>query len=376
MNKNKEYLLDRCDDIEHTTFKTDYLLKKKPVIISRSFRWKALEKWNPVYLKKIYQDKVVTLTVFEPTVNMPGSEIKLKLSEAIDLISNNTDKTKKYYLMQRSIHDEFPELIPDIDMPKYADNNHKHTINLWLGEKSINTKAHYDYSNNFLVQIWGRKRVRLFAPADTQHMHTYSIKDTVIMGGVHHPAVQASKIADIDLVDLNEYPNIKLATPFEGILNPGELLYIPAGWWHEVKSLDLSISINFWWKIKLEDFPNQQLISVVCSYFTWYGESFSEKIRLAFDLTEFNDDLDVAEFCLAKNLKCVSSLFLLSYLNKLLVNNNTKLATHKMLELKKYLETSETCNDELLDNNKIIDIIETIKHEIVPLFNKFEKYKK
>jgi len=360
MGNNEVYLLDRCDNLSHTEFKINYLLKKKPVIISNSFKWKALAKWDLIYLKKISQDKVVTLTVFEPTVNMPGSEVKLKLPEAIDLISNNTDKNKKYYLMQRSIHN-FPELMPDIAMPKYADNTHKHTINLWLGEKSINTKAHYDYSNNFLVQILGRKRVRLFAPTDTPYMYTYSINDKVTMDGVHHPAVQASKIANIDLVDLNEFPNIKHATPFEGILNPGDLLYIPAGWWHEIKSLDVSISINFWWKVKLEDFPSQQLTSVVCSYFTWYGEDFLKKIRLAFNLVEFQDDLDIAEFCLVKNLKCVSSLFLLSHLNTVLDNNNTKLNKHKISEWKKYLEISKSCNDALLDNRKILDVIETIK---------------
>jgi hypothetical protein len=28
---------------------------------------------------------------------------------------------------------------------------------------------------------------------------------------------------------------------------PGELLYIPRFWWHQVRSLDFSVSVNYWW---------------------------------------------------------------------------------------------------------------------------------
>ena len=32
----------------------------------------------------------------------------------------------------------------------------------------------------------------------------------------------------------------------EIVLKPGQMLIIPPGWWHEVKSLDLSVSVNIW----------------------------------------------------------------------------------------------------------------------------------
>ena len=31
------------------------------------------------------------------------------------------------------------------------------------------------------------------------------------------------------------------------ILEPGEMLYIPVGWWHYVRSLSVSFSVSFWW---------------------------------------------------------------------------------------------------------------------------------
>jgi lysine-specific demethylase 8 len=31
------------------------------------------------------------------------------------------------------------------------------------------------------------------------------------------------------------------------ILEPGDTLYIPVGWWHYVRSLSVSFSVSFWW---------------------------------------------------------------------------------------------------------------------------------
>lgn len=356
MGSNKICQIYKHDNLTVSDFTTDYLDQKKPAIISGSINWLAIKKWTPSFLKESYPTKEVALTVFSPEINMPGTELKLKMPEAVNLVCNNTDESKRYYLMQRSLHNEFPELLSDIDMPRYADKSKEHIINFWFGQQGVNTKPHYDYSNNFLVQVVGRKRVRLFAPNDTSHMYPYSIHDRVTMDRVDHPAVQASQIADIDFMVDSHFPNFKLTTCFEGFLDPGDLLYIPAGWWHEVKSLDVSMSVNFWWKIQIENFPSEQLSKVVSSYFHWYGDSFHEKIRLAFDFTEFADDLQIAEFSLIKNLKCVSAFFILSYLNKMNGNLNNKIS-----EWKQYLESAKSNDETLLQNAKILNIINEIK---------------
>ncbi len=37
--------------------------------------------------------------------------------------------------------------------------------------------------------------------------------------------------------------------PFwDGMLQPGQMLYIPPGWWHNVKAASVSISVSFWWR--------------------------------------------------------------------------------------------------------------------------------
>ena len=365
----KPKVIHQCDNLNPQNFIDHHLNQQIPVIISNALEWDAIGKWTPYYLKTKYPNKTVALTVFDPTINMPGTELLLELSEAIDLICNNQDQHKKYYLMQRSVEQDFPELLTDFDLPKYADKSKEHIVNFWFGESATNTKPHYDYSNNFLAQILGRKRVRLYAPSATVNMYPYSINDTVMMGGVKHPVVQGSQIADTDSIDEGAFPNFQLVEVYEGILYPGDLLFIPAGWWHEVKSLDVSMSINFWWKTTIETFPRKQLTDVLCSYFHWYGDSFHKNARLAFNFTQFSDDLYVAEFALSHDLKCVSALFILSYLSL----EKTIDADGEILEWKRYLITAEKGDDALLERDTLHKMIHALKTLDVNKSESFER---
>lgn len=55
-----------------------------------------------------------------------------------------------------------------------------------------------------------------------------------------------SELSDTNKIDFEKYPLAKSITPVECILNAGEALFIPIGWWHSVESLDVSISISFY----------------------------------------------------------------------------------------------------------------------------------
>lgn len=54
---------------------------------------------------------------------------------------------------------------------------------------------------------------------------------------------------DVEKPDLDAHPLFKEAPYEECILGPGDLLYIPPGCWHYVRSLSVSLSISFWWEI-------------------------------------------------------------------------------------------------------------------------------
>jgi hypothetical protein len=52
---------------------------------------------------------------------------------------------------------------------------------------------------------------------------------------------------DVEHPDLKRHPRFARATPLEITVRPGEMLFIPATWWHYLRALEPSISLNFWW---------------------------------------------------------------------------------------------------------------------------------
>ena len=56
-----------------------------------------------------------------------------------------------------------------------------------------------------------------------------------------------SRFADVDAEhpDLVRYPRFAGARVFDLVLEPGELLFVPVGWFHQVRALEPSISVTF-----------------------------------------------------------------------------------------------------------------------------------
>ena len=42
------------------------------------------------------------------------------------------------------------------------------------------------------------------------------------------------------------FPAVRQAEYTEAVLGPGDALFIPHGHWHYVRSLETSLSVNFW----------------------------------------------------------------------------------------------------------------------------------
>ena len=83
------------------------------------------------------------------------------------------------------------------------------------------------------MQLMGRKRIVLFSPMDALNLYLNGDK---------------SEVVDIDTPDLEKYPKFQNAVRYECILNPGDAIFIPAMWFHNVITLDFSVGINVFYK--------------------------------------------------------------------------------------------------------------------------------
>jgi ribosomal protein L16 Arg81 hydroxylase len=55
-------------------------------------------------------------------------------------------------------------------------------------------------------------------------------------------------------IDVERYPSVEHARVIECTLEPGELLFLPIGWWHYVEALDASVTMTYTNFLERNDF--------------------------------------------------------------------------------------------------------------------------
>jgi len=109
---------------------------------------------------------------------------------------------------------------------------------MWIGPAGTVTPLHHDLTNNLIAQVVGRKRIKL-APSSE-------------VGRLYNDAHVFSEIGDLENPNLNRerFARLEGARVYDLVLEPGDILFVPFAWWHQVKSLDFSVTItytNFLW---------------------------------------------------------------------------------------------------------------------------------
>lgn len=112
-------------------------------------------------------------------------------------------------------------------------------VNIWINHRGQFGRAHFDELENFNLQLAGAKRFVL-APPNRRNYYVRSL----LKGFGHHSA-----FANMLEVDIARFPRFagEIAKLQEAVVRPGQMLYIPIGWWHQVHPIgQLNINMNFW----------------------------------------------------------------------------------------------------------------------------------
>ena len=96
---------------------------------------------------------------------------------------------------------------------------------------------HYDATDNLYVMAWGRKRAIIAPPGQLDACYRYPNE---------HPRVGSSQV-NLSAPDLSRHPRFKDARLFEVIVGPGDVLYLPAWWWHQFEQpFEDTAALNLW----------------------------------------------------------------------------------------------------------------------------------
>ncbi|XP_013918990.1 PREDICTED: lysine-specific demethylase 8 [Thamnophis sirtalis] len=219
-------------------FRERFLLPGAPLVLEGVVEhWPCLRKWSVDYLLQLAGNRTVPVELGARYTDQDWSQNLMTVAE---FIRQFVEQNPKGYLAQHQLFDQIPELKEDIGIPDYCclgkNEEEEITINAWFGPSGTISPLHQDPQQNFLVQVMGRKYVRLFSPDQSEKLYPHE-------GHLLHNTSQV----DVEHPDLVKFPNFKAAAFQDCILSPGEVLFIPASYWHYVRALDTSFSVSFWW---------------------------------------------------------------------------------------------------------------------------------
>lgn len=135
----------------------------------------------------------------------------------------------------------------DAYLPGFAQDNRLAILKdgiaarIWLGHAS-NVAAHYDTLDNVACVVAGTRRFTLFAPDTIGDLYVGPIDHTMAGQPV---SLAASAPAGDD-----RYPRFQAIRDQALVveLHPGDAIYVPKLWWHQVEALSsFNVLVNYWW---------------------------------------------------------------------------------------------------------------------------------
>ena len=152
----------------------------------------------------------------------------MSMREYLDLVERGTHALPPYLgnLELRELNSlcHWPAAFDKIGPPRY-----------WLGPAGTVTPLHCDYDDNLFAQIWGSKRIFLAPPHHDEFLYPREA-NAILFGSPFDP----------EAPDYERYPLARQAALIEVLVEAGDMLYVPAGWYHQVRALTFSLSSNRW----------------------------------------------------------------------------------------------------------------------------------
>ena len=246
-------------DVGLETFRSEILSSNEPVVLRGLVRdWPAVRASQSIdaaiaYLERFDRQSAVEAFVGPPEIRgrffyRDGATAfnferrRGRLKEILDAIRQVGDSpaAPAIYVGAAPVAEVLPGFEQDNAMPLL--DGIPAAPRIWIGNQTV-VSAHFDESDNLAVVVAGHRRFRLFPPEQVRNLYVGPLDVTM--------AGQPASMVDLREPDFGRYPRFAEALAASRIaeLEPGDAIFIPALWWHEVEALDsFNVLLNYWWK--------------------------------------------------------------------------------------------------------------------------------
>jgi hypothetical protein len=203
--------------------------------------WPAMQNWDLDHLRMRYGNAKVPLSNYKRRPSEPSrKKQKVLLKDYIDFLTHKGGKQNEIeedsYVAGWHFAKDFPEIMDQFVLPECFQDNllievNKNVINfdwvsLFIGHDKVESPLHTD---SFGVSVWianlqGMKIVRMVPP----------IKSDSVYNG-------------LDLFDKNNLEKLtsERIPIFEGLIEKGDILFLPPGYWHQVRNKGFTLAVSF-----------------------------------------------------------------------------------------------------------------------------------
>ena len=216
---------------------------------------------------------------------------------ALQVLKRLTNSGAENDNLREEYHTLFADVPPNISWARIALEQSADAINFWLGNQRSVTAMHRDNYENVYVQIIGQKHFVLLPPIEMPCVNEQKIphcryapsfSDTNDSALLIEPqeGQDAVPVAvwDPEEPELRPSKYSHLSKPVAVTLQEGDMLYLPAMWYHKVKQTSgkegFACAVNYWYDMSFEG-----------SF--WASNSFVRDVALAKDKAVQYPELDM-----------------------------------------------------------------------------------
>jgi len=233
-------VVEKRTQLSRGEFMDRYVRGCRPLVLTgMAADWPAMKRWSPLDLKARFghlEVEVQTQRNADPHFeqNKLDHRMKIQLGAFVDQVLAGGG-TNDYYLTANNEMLRSPDFAPLLDdigtLPDFCNRGELPRSSwFWFGPAGTDTPLHHDAVMLLHTQVVGRKRWRFVSPLEIPRLYNYN--------NVFSPI-------DVDAPDLVRYPAFRDVKVLEVVVEPGETVFLPLGWWHQVTALDISMSFSF-----------------------------------------------------------------------------------------------------------------------------------